>query len=225
MERCGRLQGDRVAEAPPGGKDPFEVGRCGGTRHRHPVVREHLQGAGFPKTFPRGQDFAPTPYGLPRHRIRGRKGQQRAGIAPLEEAQKGAQAGRDILKHRDTEGAQACCGAILDRASYAADHRERFVGRLPDPFGGPGVTPFRPVAVQVHHVGESPRILVIGQMPGAVQKDVVWVVVRTPGVQWVGGRQTRLQPCGDALQGLFGRPGQGNVEVGCGVDQVRPLSS
>ena len=66
---CGRLQGDRVAEATGGSQDTFEIGRRNGTRHRNPVVCEHLQGAGLSEIFPRDQDFAPAPYGLSWHRV------------------------------------------------------------------------------------------------------------------------------------------------------------
>jgi hypothetical protein len=183
----GRLQGDRIAEATGGSQDPCEIGRCGGTRHRHPEVCEHLQGAGLSETFPHGQDFAPAPYGLPRHRVRRCQGGQPTDVAPLEEVQKGTQSRDYVLQHRHTGGAKARCGAILDRARDAADHRERLLCRGRDPLRGPGVASLGAVAVQVHHVGERPRVGIIGQIPGAVQKDVVRVVVRTPGIQGVDG--------------------------------------
>ena len=87
------------------------------------------------------------------------------------------------------------------------------------------MAPLGTLAVQVDHVGEGPCVGILGQVPGAVEEDVVGAVVRAPGVQRVDGWQARLQPRGDALQGLFGRSGQRNAEVGRGVDQVRPLAA
>ncbi len=67
---CGRLQGDRVAEAPGGGQDILEAGRRGGTRYRNPVVCEHLERSGLSEILPCDQGFAPASYGLPRNRVR-----------------------------------------------------------------------------------------------------------------------------------------------------------
>src|SRR5215211_9152026 len=81
------------------------------------------------------------------------------------------------------------------------------------------------LAVEVHHVRERSGAGIVDEIARAVEKELVGVVACPPGVQRVDGRKTRLQPRGDAPEGLLRRPGEGNTEVGRDVDQVRPLAA
>ena len=146
-EAGGRLQGDRVAEAPGGGQDPFEVGRRGGTRHRNPVVCEHLQRAGLSEILLRSgrasaarspvEPGREVPGRTARGRRAARRGAERRAVPRLRPPAPG---------YRRSAGAPRLSWIALVTPQTTANG----LCRGPDPLRGPGVALLGPVAVQVH---------------------------------------------------------------------------
>ena len=140
----------------------------------------------------------------------GSGGGERGGarVAPLEEVAEGAQARADVLQHRHPGRPQA--GAALGWIALETPHTTA---------NGLSVEAQTLSAAQAWFRWASSlwRSTTYANAPVSgswtrwreqSEKDVVGVVAGPPGVQGVDGRQSGLQPRGDAAQGLLRGPGE-----------------
>ena len=159
------------------------------------------------------------------HLFRERRGGKRSRVAPVEEVAEGAQAGVYVFEHRYPAGAQAGRRALLDRARYARILRRRACPSRSRPAPPPRRGPFRPPRCGGRPRRRTPRCRDLRRDAGSTPGRCCRRRCRTPGVQGVDRRQSRLQLRGDAPQGLFRGPGEGDAQAGRGVDQVSPLAA